>query len=64
MKKNRNKFFVTLKRNSVNRSVEWEKTGTRTSVSARKRKLNMQAAGRWTTTTVNVNTNVKHSLYV
>ena len=40
--------------------VDWEKTGTRTSVSAGKRKLKMQSVGRWTTTTtLNVNTNVK-----
>ena len=36
-------------------SVDWEKTGTRTSVSAGKRKLEMST----TTTTLNVNTNVK-----
>ena len=35
-------------------SVGWEKTGTRTSVSARKRKLKMQSVGRSTTTTLNV----------
>ena len=40
-------------------SVDWEKTGTRTSVSAGKRKLKMQSVGRSTTTTLNVNTNVK-----
>ena len=47
-------------------SVDWEKTGTRTSVSAGKRKLKMQSAlmqsvGRSTsmTTTLTVNTNVK-----
>ena len=39
--------------------VDWEKTGTRTSVSAGKRKLKMQSVGRSTTTTLNVNTNVK-----
>ena len=39
--------------------VDWEKTGTRTSVSAGKRKLKMQSVGRsTTTTTLNVNTNV------
>ena len=36
-------------------SVDWEKTGTRTSVSAGKRKLKMQSVGR-TTTALNVNT--------
>ena len=36
-------------------SVDWEKTGTRTSVSAGKRKLEMST----TTTALNVNTNVK-----
>ena len=40
-------------------SVDWERTGTRTSVSAGKRKLKMQSIGRSTTTTLNVNTNVK-----
>ena len=40
-------------------SVDWEKTGTRKSVSAGKRKLKMQSVGRSTTTTLNVNTNVK-----
>ena len=40
-------------------SVDWEKTGTRTSVSAGKKKLKMQSVGRSTTTTLNVNTNVK-----
>ena len=40
-------------------SVDWEKTGTRTSVSAVKRKLKMQSVGKSTTTTLNVNTNVK-----
>ena len=40
-------------------SVDWEKTGTRTSVSAGKRKLKMQSVGWSTTTTLNVNTNVK-----
>ena len=40
-------------------SVDWEKTGTRTSVLAGKRKLKMQWVGRSTTTTLNVNTNVK-----
>ena len=40
-------------------SVDWKKTGTRTSVSAGKRKLKMQSVGRSTTTTLNVNTNVK-----
>ena len=38
-------------------SVDWEKTGTRTSVSAGKRKLEMSTTT--TTTTLNVNTNVK-----
>ena len=36
-------------------SVDWERTGTRTSVSAGKRKLKMQSIGRSTTTTLNVN---------
>ena len=40
-------------------SVDWEKTGTRTSVSAGKRILKMKSAGRSTTTPRNVNTNVK-----
>ena len=40
-------------------SVEWEKTGTRTSVSAGKRKVKMRSVGRSTTTTLNVNTDVK-----
>ena len=39
--------------------VDWEKTGTRTSVSAGKRKVKMRSAGRSTTTTLNVNTDVK-----
>ena len=39
-------------------SVDWEKTGTRTQLSAGKRKLKMQSVGR-STTTLNVNTNVK-----
>ena len=39
-------------------SVDWEKTGTRTSVLAGKRKLKIQSVGRSTTTTLNVNTNV------
>ena len=38
-------------------SVDWEKTGTRTSVSVGKRKLKMQSVGR-STTTLNVNKNV------
>ena len=40
-------------------SVDWEKTGKRTLVSAGKRKVKMQSAGRSTTTTLNVNTDVK-----
>ena len=40
-------------------SVDWEKTGTRTSVSAGKRKLKMQSIGRSTTTTLNVNKHVE-----
>ena len=41
-------------------SVDWEKTGTRTSVSTGKWKLKMQSVGRSTTmTTLDVNTNVK-----
>ena len=40
-------------------SVDWEKTGPRTAVSAGKRILKMQSAGRSTTTPLNVNTNVK-----
>ena len=41
-------------------SLGWEKTGTRTSVWAGKRKLKMQSVGRSTTmTTLNVNANVK-----
>ena len=39
-------------------SVDWERTGTRTSVSAGKRKLKMQSIGRSTTTTLNVNKHV------
>ena len=46
------KFTTTM-------SVDWQRTGTRTSVSAGKRKLKMQSVGRSTTTTLNVNTNVK-----
>ena len=34
--------------------VDWEKTGTRTSVSAGEKKLKMQSVGRLTTTTLNV----------
>ena len=37
-------------------SVDWERTGTRTSVSAAKRKLKMQSIGR--STTLNVNKHV------
>ena len=40
-------------------SVDWERTGTRTSVSAGKRKLKMQSIGRSTTTTLNVNKQVE-----
>ena len=40
-------------------SVDWEKTGTRTSVSAGKRKVKMRSVGRSTTATLNVNTDVK-----
>ena len=40
-------------------SVDWEKTGTRTSVSAGKRKLKMQSIDRSTTTTLNVNKQVE-----
>ena len=40
-------------------SVDWEKTGTRRSVSAGKRKVKMQSVGRSTTTTLNVNTDVE-----
>ena len=40
-------------------SVDWEKTGKRTLVSAGKRKVKMQSVGRSTTTTLNVNTDVK-----
>ena len=40
-------------------SVDWEKTGTRTSVSAGKRIRKMQSTSRSTTTALNVNTNVK-----
>ena len=39
-------------------SVDWERTGTRTSVSAGKRKLKIQSIGRSTTTTLNVNKHV------
>ena len=39
--------------------VDWENTGTRTSVSAGKRIRKMQSASRSTTTALNVNTNVK-----
>ena len=49
----------TTKKFTTTTSVYWEKTGTRTSVSAGKRKLKMQSIGRSTTTTLNVNTNVK-----
>ena len=40
-------------------SVDWEKTGTTTSVSAGKRKVKMRSVGRSTTTTLNVSTDVK-----
>ena len=40
-------------------SVDWERTGRRTSVSAGKRKLKMQSIGRSTTTTLNVNKHVE-----
>ena len=50
---------TTTKFTTTTTSVDWEKTGTRTSVSAGKRKLKMQSVGRSTTTTLNVNTNVK-----
>ena len=40
-------------------SVYWEKTGTRTSVLAGKRKVKMLSVGRSTTMTLNVNTEVK-----
>ena len=40
-------------------SVDWERTGTRQSVSAGKRKLKMQSTGRSTTTTLNVNKHVE-----
>ena len=40
-------------------SVDWERTGTKTSVSAGKRKLKMQSIGRSTTTTLNVNKHVE-----
>ena len=44
----------TTKKFTTTTSVYWEKTGTRTSVSAGKRKLKMQSVGRSTTTTLNV----------
>ena len=40
-------------------SVDWERTGTRTAVSAGKRKLKMQSIGRSTTMTLNVNKHVE-----
>ena len=40
-------------------SVDRERTGTRTSVSAGKRKLKIQSIGRLTTTTLNVNKQVE-----
>ena len=40
-------------------SVDWERTGTRMSVSAGKRKLKIQSIGRSTTTTLNVNKQVE-----
>ena len=40
-------------------SVDWERTGKRTSVSAGKRKLKMLSIGRSTTTTLNVNKHVE-----
>ena len=46
------KFTTTM-------SVDWERIGTRTSVSAGKRKLKMQSIGRSTTTTLNVNKDVE-----
>ena len=39
-------------------SVDWERTGTRTSVSAGKRKLKIQSIGRSMMTTLNVNKHV------
>ena len=42
-------------------SVDRERSGTRTSVSAGKRKLKMQSIGRSTTTTLNVNKQVESS---
>ena len=49
----------TTKEFTTTTAVDWEKAGKRTSVSAAKRKLEMQSVGKSTTTTLNVNTNVK-----
>ena len=49
--------LTTTTKFTTTASVDWEKTGTRTSVWAGKRKLKMQSVGRSTTTTLNVNTN-------
>ena len=48
----------TITKFTTTTSVDWEKTGTRTPLSAGKRKLKIQSVGR-STTTLNVNTNVK-----
>ena len=49
----------TMMKFTTTTSVDWEKTGTRTSVSAGKRKLKMQSVGWSMTKTLNVKTNVK-----
>ena len=49
----------TMTKFTTTMSVDLERTGTRASVSAGKRKLKMQSIGRSTTTTLNVNKHVE-----
>ena len=49
----------TMTKFTTTTSVDWERTGTRMSVSAGKRKLKMQSISRSTTTTLNVNKHVE-----
>ena len=49
----------TMTKFTTTTSVDWERTGTRTSVSAGKSKLKMQSIGRSTTTTLNVKKQVE-----
>ena len=48
----------TTTKSTTTTSVDWERTGTRTSVSAGKRKHKMKSIGRSMTTTLNVNKHV------